>query len=307
MAVYSSSGQELAIIYDADGDNLTVAYDDDGDEIFNAAPPEPYAPELTFLQSISMSEFNPNRIISPQGMAIYGDYIAQYFTNDDSLRLIDMRDWSIDGAYSLPEFLHGNGLIFGNTVQPSGFPLLYGSQFGESASVESRLIAIAEIGLSSYVIDGYYTIPAAAGYHPQFVADWTNGKAYTIGYSQLSIEYGNMIISEYNISDMETIVDQWTVSYTGIVQGTCFWNGYFIVIGDSYDYSKMRLSFISVTSHEKTEYQFTKKQDHRMEFQGVDVYNNNLIISSWIYDDEDNQKLKYWLYTVNLPVNGQQI
>lgn len=304
MAIYDATGTVLTQAFKVDGSELSIGYDKDGNVIFS---PEPYEPQLTFLKSIPMSTFNPNKAISPQGMAVYGNYIAQFFTSDDSLRLIDMTDWSVDGAYELPEFLHGNGLVFGNTVQASGFPLLYGSQFGESASVESRKIAIADIGLSSYSIEGYYDIPSSAKCHPQFVADWNNGKGYTIGYAQLATGSGNMTISEFNISDMTTVLAQWTVSYMGVVQGSCFWNGYIVVIGDSYNYSKVRVSFINVSTHEKTEFQFTKYQDHRMEFQGVDVVENDLLISSWIYDELDGSVLKYWLYKINLPQDGQQI
>lgn len=304
MAIYNIDGTSLSSANGIDGSVLHRAYDISGNTIFDG---DPYVPELTFLHSINMSTFNPNMVVSPQGMAIYGNYIAQYFTNDDSLRLIDMRDWSIAGAYALPEFLHGNGLMFGKTVQPSGFPLLYGSQFGESASVESRLIAIADIGLSSYSIDEYYDTPASAGYHPQFVADWDNDKAYTIGYAQPATGYGQMTIAEYDISDMSTIISSWTVPYMGIVQGSTFWNGYIVVIGDSYDYSEIRVTFINVTTQIKTEYRFTKKQNHDMEFQGVDVDGDHLVISSWIYDVDDNETLKYWLYTMNLPEPWQHI
>lgn len=304
MAIYNATGTALTQAFNAEGEELYVAYDMDGNAIFT---PEPYEPQLIFHKSILMSTFNPNKIISPQGMAVFGNYIAQFFTEDDSLRLIDMTNWSVDGTYELSEFLHGNGLVFGKTVQSSGFPLLYGSQFGESASEESRKIAIANIGLSSYSIDGYYDIPASAMYHPQFVADWENGKGYTIGYAQLSTGSGNMTISEFNINNMTTVVEQWTVSYMGVVQGSCFWNGYIVVVGDSYDYSKVRLSFINVATHNKTEFQFVKQQNHSMEFQGVDVVGNDLLISSWIYDDDDNNKLKYWLYKVNLPTDGQTI
>lgn len=304
MSIYSINGLQKDAAYNVVGNDLSVAYNVDGGEEYR---PGPYDPRLTFMHSINMSVFNPNKIISPQGMAIYEDYIAQYFTNDDSLRLIDMRDWSIAGAYALPEFLHGNGLMFGKTVQPSGFPILYGSQFGESASVESRLIAITDIGLSSYSLDGYYDIPSSAGYHPQFVADWDNDRAYTIGYAQPATGYGRMTIAEYDISDMTTIISSWTVPYMGIVQGSTFWNGYIVVIGDSYDYSEIRVTFIDVSTQIKTEYRFTKKQNHDMEFQGVDVDGDHLVISSWIYDADDSRTLKYWLYAMNLPEPWQHI
>ncbi len=304
MAIYDKTGANLSQAFNASGSELSVAYDRGGNIVFS---PEPYNPQLSFYKSILMSAFNPNMVISPQGMAVYGDYIAQYFTNDDSLRIIDMTDWSVDGSYALPEFVHGNGLVFGKTVQQSGFPLLYGSQFGTSQQDESKRIAIADIGLSSYSIKGNYDIPASVGYHPQFVADWDNGKGYTISYPQLSTGSGNMIIAEFNISDMETIVTQWTVSYMGVVQGSCFWNGYIVVIGDSYDYSKVRVTFINVSTHQKTEFQFDKQQNRNMEFQGVDVLGDDLLISSWIYDSNDSNVLKYWLYKLNLPSEGQTI
>ena len=116
-----------------------------------------------------------------------------------------------------------------------------------------------------------------------------------------------MIISEYNINDMTTVTDQWTVQYMGVVQGSCFWEGYIIVIGDSYDYSQVRVTFINTTTHEKTEYKFDKYQDHQMEFQGVDVVGEDLLISSWVYDESDSSILKYWLYKMNLPTEDQTI
>ena len=304
MAIYDASGVALTQAFDVNGSNLSVAYDKDGDAIFS---PEPYDPQLSFHKSMLMSVFNPNKVISPQGMAVFGNYIVQYFTEDDSIAIIDKTSWSVDGYYELSEFVHGNGLVFGKNVQPGGFPLLYGSQFGTSQQEGSNLIAIADIGMSAYSIEGYFDIPTSAGYHPQFVADWDNNKGYTVSYPQASTGSGNMIIAEFDIDDMETIVDQWTVSYMGVVQGSCFWNGYIVVIGDSTNYSKMRVTYINVKTKEKTEFQFTKQQDHSMEFQGVDVVGNDLLISSWIYDDNDSNKLKYWLYTLNLPGEGQTV
>lgn len=304
MAIYDKTGISLLQAFDTDGTELSTAYDKDGGVVFS---PEPYNPQLSFFKSILMSDFNPNKMISPQGMAVYGDYIAQYFTNDDSLRLINMTNWSIDGAYEIPEFVHGNGLVFGKVVQQSGFPLLYASQFGTVAPDESKLIAIAEIGLSSYSIKEYYDIPRSAGYHPQFVADWDNNKAYAISYPQASTGTGSKIVAEFDIHDMDTIIDQWTISSMGIIQGSCFWNGYIVVIVDSYDYAKVGVNFINVATHQNTEIQFTKQQNRNMEFQGVDVVGGDLLISSWIYDANDNNVLKYWLYKLNLPSEGQTI
>lgn len=303
MAIYDISGVQLSDAYRNNGVSLDVAYDANGNVIYTK---EPYAPSLTFLHSINMSTFSQS-VVSPQGMAVYGKYIAQYFAPDDTLRFIDTTDWSVDGAYSLTEFLHGNGLVFGDTVQTSGFPLLYASQFGTSQESESRLIAIAEVGLSSYTIKGYYDIPSSAGYHPQFVADWQNEKGYTIGYRWLATSSGDMKISSYNINDMTTVVDQWEVPYMGVVQGSCFWNGYIVVIGDSYNYSSIRVTFINVSTHEKTEFQLAKYQSTDMEFQGVGILGNDLLVSSWVYDSQDSGILKYWIYKINLPQNGQSI
>jgi len=300
MAIYKSDGNKLTLPYDAVGNALHTAYDANGDVVYTDSP---YSPALTFIHSIPMSEFNPNTTISPQGMAIYGNKIFQYFTGDDSLAIIDIDDWTIVGRYALPEFVHGNGLMFGNVIQSSGYPLLYGSQFGLSVSEESRKIAIADVDLSSYSIIGYYDIPASAGYHPQFVADWANGTAYTIGYSNLYTTSGDMIISAFDLSDMTTPTEQWTIPYCGVVQGTTFWNGNIIIIGDSYNYADIRLTFVDVLSHTKSEYLLTKKQSSSMEFQGVDVFDGNLMVSCWIYDNEDSRKLKYWLYSINLPID----
>lgn len=304
MAIYNASGTQLLSAYDASGIELATAYDASGDVVFS---PEPYVPELTFLHSINMSVLNPDMVISPQGMAIYNGHIFQFSTNDEALHIIDMSDYSQVGSYEIAEFVHGNGLMFGNAVQQTGFPLLYASQWGTSESEESRNITIAQVGISSYGVDGYYEIPVSAGRHPQFVADWINGKAYTIGYSGSSTSSGNMIISAYDLNDMETVIDQWTVSYMGVLQGSTFWDKYIVIVGDFYNYAQVRITFINVETHEKTEFYFLKKQSTRMEFQGVDVVENNLIVSSWIYDAEDSNILKYWLYSVNLPSAGQSI
>lgn len=296
MAIYNVNGVTLSGVKDVNNTTLSYAYDVSGNEVFNG-----YMPLLTFLHSINMSVFNPDAVVSPQGMAVYGNYAFQYFSTDETLQIIDLTDYSIDGSYAVPEFVHGNGLMFGDTIQASGFPLLYASQWGTSEQSESRWIEIAEVGLSSYSISGHYDIPQSAGYHPQFVADWENEKAYTIGYSTSSTASGNMIVSQYNLSDMTSIIKQWNIPYTGVLQGSTFWNKYIIIIGDSYNYENVKITFVDTDTEQSATYQFVKKQDHQMEFQGVDVYNGNLIISSWIYDDEDNQKLKYWLYTMNLP------
>lgn len=295
--IYNAEGLELYKIFDAFGAQIDKAYNISGEQVFSA-----YNPTISFLHSFDMSEFDPDVILSPQGMAITGNNAFQYFTGNDSLHIINLVNFTIDGGYTVPEFVHGNGLVFGDAAQSSGFPLLYASQFGETAQIDARKIAIAEVGTGDYRIVGYYDIPQNAGYHPQFMADWTNGKGYTIGYQYLTTESGNyMTISEYNISDMSTIIKSWTIPYIGVIQGSCFWHGYIIIVTDSYNYAKVKINFINIENKTLQTYEFTKQQDHQMEFQGIDVLGNDLIVSSWIYDDSDGQKLKYCLYKITLP------
>lgn len=289
MAIYEIDGTMLNSAYNVSGSSLTYAYNKDGLQIY------PYNPQLTLLNTMLMSSLNPNINITPQGMAVYGNYIFQFFTGDNTMRIFNKTTYELLGSYTAIDIKHANTMQFGAEVQDNGFPLLYVSEWGVDGATNSSTIDVLKAGVLSYQIVDSFTLPSSAGYHPSFVGDWGNGVGYSVGFKNSTSTTTSQpnTITKYDLTDM-SVIEQYDVSYMGVLNGWDYYDGNLIYCGNTWNGATAIFSFIDVTTHTVTPYTFAKTSNE--EYEGYAVDGNNLLCSNWINDGT----LKYRFYTMNL-------
>ena len=270
---------------------MAYAYDLGGEEVF-----APYVPELTILHSALMSALNPSITITPQGLAIYGNYIFQFFTGDDVMRIFNKTTYALVGSYSATDIKHANTMQFGTEVQDTGFPLLYVSEWGDSGDADSKTIDVLKVGLSSYQKITSFTLPSSVGNFPALCFDWENGKAYSVGHEDGTRDSNHMIISYFDTADLTTPTVQYQVPYMGVLNAWSFHEGILIYYGNSWDSAELIISLIDVATHEVVQNTFTKTTDE--EYEGCDVLGSTLLLSNWI---RTNNTLYYRFFSMNLP------
>lgn len=279
MAVYNKSGTALLNVYGKNGNGLPKAYDESGNEIFE----QMYAPTMDLLAVIPFSDLAPVAI-SPQGLAVYGDYIFQFFTGDSKMRVFSAETFEVVGEYECTDAIHGNTMQFGVEEQDTGFPLLYVSTWGADGSTDSKEIAILKVSLTGYTKVGSITLPNSAGYHPSLVFDWENGLAYSVGFAS-SLSTATVqpnVITKYDASDLQdlTVLEQVQVPYMGVLNGWSYYNGKLIYCGNTWNGTLATFSFIDVGTFSVSPIVLQKTADEEME--GFDVSGNKLIIANWV-------------------------
>ena len=293
MSVYDIDGNLLTSVYAVNGAMLNSAYNVDGNLIFSKEPP--FVPSLTLLHSTQMSSIGDG-ILTPQGLAIYGNYYFQFFTGDNKMRVFNKHTFEKVGEYLATDIKHANVMQFGTSVQDNGFPLLYVSEWGDSGTVDSKNVDVLKIDLTGYTKVNSFTLPTIGGYHPAFVGDWTNNVAYSVGYETTetpSVSQQN-IVTKYDLTNM-TILEQYYLPYMGVINGLEYYNGKLIVCGNAWNGVNVTYHFIDVDTHNVTQYEFPKTSDE--EFEGMSVDESNLFISNWT---RTNGVIYYKIYTMNL-------
>lgn len=291
MAIYHIDGGQLSACYGKNGEDQDSAYDIAGYQIF--AKSVPYVPELTLVHSGLLSDIGTG--ITPQGLAVFGNYFFQFFTGDDTMRIFDRETYEMVGSYPAAELIHANTMQFGKPVQDTGFPLLYVSEWGISGGADSKTIDVLKVSLTGYTKVSSFTLPASCGNRPAFVGDWENGIGYTIGYEADTRDSDYMIISSFDLSDMATPTVQFTVPYMGVMNAWEYYNGSLIYYGNSWDNTELLISFIDTETHEVTQYSFPKTSNE--EYEGCAVVGNTLFLSNWL----GGGSTKYRFFTMNLP------
>lgn len=292
MAVYDINGNNLNAVYDVNENALSHAYDIEGNQIFNAE----YNPVLTLLNEMLTSTLNPSVTITPQGLAVYGNYYFQFFTGDNKMRVFNKNTYALVSEYSATDIKHANTMQFSDVVQDNGFPLLYVSEWGDTGTSDSKTIDILKIDLNGYQIVDSFTLPNSAGYHPSFVGDWENNIGYSVGFANslsTTTEQPN-IITKYDLDDM-SILEQYQVPYMGVLNGWDYYDGKLIYCGNTWDGTTAVFTFIDAETHEVTQYSFDKTTDE--EYEGYAVFGDDLICSNWI---RSNNVLYYRLFSMNL-------
>lgn len=279
MSVYDKDGNALLSVFDKSGKGLKKAYNAAGSELFS----QPYAPTMQLLCVIPFSEI-ASVSIGPQGLAVYGGYIFQFFTGDNKMRIFSAETFEIVGEYECTDAIHGNTMQFGTEEQDTGFPLLYVSTWGENVNTDSKEIAILKVSLTGYTKVGSITLPSSAGYHPSLAFDWENGVAYSVGFANAlaTTTVQPNVITKYDASALSAleILEQYQVPYMGVLNGWAYHAGKLIYCGNTWNDTIAVFTFIDAETHARRPVVLQKTANE--EFEGYDISGNNLIVSNWV-------------------------
>jgi len=304
MAVYNNIGTELNDVFSGAGVSLDNAYDSAGVLIHTKGtpptPPEPPTP--VYPVGLTLLNSSYPGVNSPQGMATYGDYIFQFFSNVNRMYVYRKDDYSLVNFMSCTMIGHGNTLQFGKVVQANGFPLLYCS--GQDAQEEYVLsIDTSSLSLNNTISLPSYTI---IGHHNNNVIDFDNGILYTEGITSESVYDGNatFIFCALDLNNPSNVLDTWTLGYLGVVQGVV-WDGTHIVVNcNTYNGRYVKFYFINPLTHniDKVE-QFDKEYQSPLdsEYQGFSYEGGYYLVSKWVYKDYPNERSLYYEFYAYVP------
>lgn len=285
MAIYDLNGTVLNHAYDVDGTEVNYAYDVDGNVIFSKVTPV-FPSELTQLYSTYPG------INSPQGMATYGDYIFQFFSNVNKLNVYKRSDYSLINSMDCTVIGHGNNLQFGTEVQPNGFPLLYAS---DSNSADARYIYVLSVTTTQLALIDTINLPSAVGNYPNAVIDFANRKIYTLGYTGSTVydTTGRNILCELDLDNPSTVLNTWQYDYLGVMNGLV-WNGSYIVLNaNTWDGTDVKFYFINPYT-KQIDNTLTFDKEYDSEYQGFSDEGTCYLVSKWIYKNVPSSRTLYY-------------
>lgn len=297
MPVYNNNGSLLDDVFGSAGNDLDYAYNSVGEQIYSKGiPPEPPTPVYTIGLNLLHSSYPC--INSPQGMATFGNYIFQFFSNVNEFHIYRLDDFTEVSSFSCTAIDHGNSLQFGKEVQSNGFPLLYCSAY--------MCIYVLSIDLNGFSLVNTIVLPTAtSNASTNSVIDFDNDRIYVVGYTASSIyTSGNYIISELDLNNPSTVITSWQHPYLGVTQGVV-WDGEHIVVNcNTYNGQYVKFHFINPSTHnlDKTE-QFAKEYQSQLdsEYQGFSFEETYYLVSKWVYKDYPSSRSLYYEFYSYVP------
>lgn len=303
MAVYNYLGTELSDVFGSTGTSLDYAYDSIGTQVYSKGtpptPPEPPTPVYPIGLDLLHSEY-PG-VNSPQGMATFGDYIFQFFSNVNRMYIYRKSDFSFVNYIPCTVIGHGNSIQFGKVVQSNGFPLLYCSN--------GQQIYVLSINLTTLSLVDTIVLPEGVG--DNSAIDFDNGIIYSIAYTASSIydTSGNHKVSKISFNDPSVVIDSWQYGYIGVVQGVVWDGTHFVVNFNTYDRPYVKFCFINPSTQniDKTE-QFAKEYQSPLdsEYQGFSFEGDYYLVSKWVYKDHPDTRSLYYEFYSYVPDWGDE-
>lgn len=278
MSIYDINGDPVGSVYDIDG-LTSQAYDIEGNLLSNK-------PALTLLNSAQISTGQ-----SPQGMATYGDYIFQFFSTANKIKVLNKTDYSLVNEMNCSAVGHGNNFQFGEEVQANGFPYLYVS---DCDSADARYIYVLSIDTAQFTLVNTITLPSAVGYYPNAVIDFASSRIYVQGYSKSSYtdSTSKTIVSVLGLDDL-SVIDSWQYDYLGVENGLV-WDGNHIVLEcDTWDGYDVKFYFINPLTKAIDE-TLVYEKEYDSEYEGFSFEQNYYLISKWIYKTISGSKKLYY-------------
>lgn len=285
MAIYDINGNALNYTYDIAGNELNYAYDISGNIIYSKGTPE-YPANLSLLYSTYPG------INSPQGMATYGNYIFQFFSNVNKMNVYTKTDYSLINSMNCTVIGHGNNLQFGNEVQENGFPLLYCS---DSNSADARYIYVLSIDTTQLSLVNTINLPSAVGNYPNAVIDFESSKIYTLGYTGSTVydSSGRNVLCSLDLSNPSTVLKTWQYNYLGVMNGLV-WNGEHVILNaNTWDGTNVKFYFINPTT-EVIDCTLTFEKEYDSEYQGFSYEGTYYLVSKWIYKNAPSTRTLYY-------------
>ena len=288
MSLYDYEGSGINYAYDVEAVSLLQAYDYDGNIVFDSFPTK-----LSLLDSSTVSDGQ-----SCQGMATYGNYIFQFWSRTNKMRVYNKSDYSLVNEMNCTVIGHGNNLQFGTEVQANGFPYLYCS---DSNSADARYIYVLSVTTSSLTLVETITLPSAVGNFPNAVIDFVNGKIYTLGYTASSVytATGKCVVCILDLNNPTTVIDSWQYDYLGVMNGLV-WNGKHIVLNaNTWDGYDVKFYFINPNTNQIDD-TLTLSKEYDSEYQGFSLEQTYYLVSKWIYKTvSGTRKLFYEFYSLS--------
>lgn len=271
MSVYNVSSSVISSAYDVSGSLLEQAYDIEGNELLVS-----YPSTFTFLHSEAISTGQ-----SPQGMAIYGNYIFQFFTGTNKMKILSKTDYSLVNEMNCTIIGHGNNLQFGVDEQANGFPYLYCSD----TAANVRAIYVISINLTQLSLVQTISLPSATGNFPNGVIDFARRKIYTIGYTGTSTENPSGNSNLFCILDLDnpsTVFSSQTFNYLGVMNGLV-WDGIHVIMNaNTFDGTDGKFYYINPTTG-AIDHTVTVVKEYNSELQGMAEQTYGLLVSKWVY------------------------
>lgn len=297
MAVYNNIGTELGDVFNSLGTSLDYAYDSSGTQVYSKGTPTPPEPPV-YPVGLGLLHSSYPGINSPQGMATFGNYIFQFFSNVNEIHIYKKDDFSEVGSMSCTDIGHGNSIQFGKTVQQNGFPYLYCSG--------GRTIYVLSIGLLSYSLVDTIVLSEDVGNSGNAVIDFDNSLIYSVAYTATSIydTSGKHKVSVLSLGNPSVVISSWEYNYLGVIQGLV-WDGEHIVVNcNTYDGPYVKFHFINPSTQvlDKTE-QFAKEYQSPLdsEYQGFSFEETYYLVSKWAYKDQPTSRSLYYEFYSYVP------
>lgn len=228
---------------------------------------------------------------SPQGSAIFGNYLFTYFYSDTILRVFDLETGMLLSAIALSDVGHGNSLQFGEAIQDTGFPYLYisGSVIADSVI---NTIYCCKVSLSSAEVVRTIELDSHLLNLQNCAIDFAHEKLYAASMADNTQE-GDVKILRYDVSGLEssasatftpTYEEENTLPYLGVIQGVTYINNTFIVLTSDWNEAFAKLHFI-IGSGLQVADTWTWEMNTDSECQGVTpVYQDGryiMVIPTW--------------------------
>lgn len=309
MAVYDYIGTPLEAVFGAEGNELEYAYDASGVEVYSKGtpptPPEPPEPPTPPIYPIGLDLLHSSYpgVNSPQGMATFGNYIFQFFSNVNEIHIYNKEDFSEINSIPCTVIGHGNSLQFGKAVQSNGFPYLYCSG--------GRNIYVLSIDLYRLSLVDTIVLSADVGNSGNSVIDFDNEIIYSVAYTATSIydTTGKHRVSALSLNNPSTVITSWEYNYLGVIQGVV-WDGHHIVVNcNTYNGQYVKFHFINPSTQilDKTE-QFAKEYQAPLdsEYQGFSFEETYYLVSKWVYKDYPNARSLYYEFYSYVPDWGDE-
>lgn len=235
------------------------------------------------------ADFLTNMQKSPQGIAIYNDYIFQGFT-DGYIRIFSFNTNELLYSIKADNLGHMSQLQFYGEETDTGFPLLYVSDG------ESQYCYIVKISLTAYVLIKTYKFDEIYGYALQVAID--NNILYTCGLDKNNVndKTAKFIITAYTMEESNdgdyiklTPTTTFNIGYQGVIQGAVIINGNMYISCNTWSETKTYITVVNLETKNIIR-KIVATKSYNAELEGLCVYDNDInydiYTASW-YDTNE--------------------
>lgn len=257
------------------------------------------------IGDISLYSFISSGAKSPQGIAAYGNYVFQVFSDLAKIAVIDIRTLELVNSFDITDITHGNVLQFVGSETDTGFPLLIVSEGNDA------LLKVAKISTTGCNVVGTIRLPDGSS-NRNAIYDIDNSVIYVIGtsLSDYTDASGSTIVSTCSLdySDIPTdgteytltVSSQMTLPFTRVTQALNLVNGNIVKIGSNYSDTVSEYYIINPTLGLVATYTVDKANPAEVEGSCIVEENGrySLFVTEWSGSQNVNKRLQYKIITL---------